>query len=372
MVRTGPSAWLSPIYPYLLAGLFKLFGTYSYESNICIHTIDCAFTALTCLPIWAIGKKAFGKRTGVAAAWLWVILPTSLFYPIVWVWDTSLSALWMALLVLATFELRGRDRMPAWVGYGALWGIGALINPSLLPVLPPLALWAIWPLRRQLLRSARLATASAAIFVVCLAPWTIRNYMAFHTFVPLRSNFGLELWLGNNPDVPDTWTPQLHPNDDPVEAKKYAAMTELPYMQEKQREALAFMRSHPRDTMRFFFRRFADTWIGVWDSPTDIWGHLPTYYKFILVSNILFSLLSLLGVLLAYRKHSEWGIPFASIVLIFPMVFYITHPSQRYRFPMDPILTVLTIYTLGCLLSWVGELLSAGKLQPQASATSIG
>lgn len=373
MIRTGPSAWLSPIYPYLLAGIFKLFGTYSYTSNVTIHTIDCAFASLTCWPIFSIGNRVFGKATGAAAAWMWVVLPTAIFFPIVWVWDTSLTGLWMALLVAVTLKMRGSDRMPEWAGYGLLWGIGAMINPSVLAVLLPLALWAIWPLREQLLRSAQLATVSATIFFVCLAPWTIRNYVVFHKLVPLRSNFGLELWLGNNPDVPDTWTPQYHPNDDLAEAKKYAAMTELPYMAEKQHEALEFMRTHPTDTMRFFFHRFANTWMGIWDPPSDIWNHLSLYYKMILVSNLAFSLLALFGVLLAQRKKPEWALPFAMILLLFPVMFYITHPAQRYRYPMDPILTVLCVYALGCLFSWVGDRLFAHRLQPQASSlSSIG
>ena len=40
--------------------------------------------------------------------------------------------------------------MSWWIGYGALWSAGAMINPSLIAVLPPLALWAIWPLRDRL------------------------------------------------------------------------------------------------------------------------------------------------------------------------------------------------------------------------------
>jgi len=31
-IETGPSAWLTPVFPYLLAGIFKLFGVYSYKT----------------------------------------------------------------------------------------------------------------------------------------------------------------------------------------------------------------------------------------------------------------------------------------------------------------------------------------------------
>ena len=61
----------------------------------------------------------------------------------------------------------------------------------------------------------------------------------------------MELWLGNNPGVPDTWTPYLHPNDESDKGQQYARMTEIPYMEEKQREALRFMREHPADVAAF-------------------------------------------------------------------------------------------------------------------------
>src|SRR3990172_2408941 len=194
MVETGATAWFAPIYPYLLAAIFKIFGVYSYSSNLVIHTFNVACAAFICWPIAAIGSRAFGKKTGTAAAWAWVFLPTAVFYPVVWVWDTTLAGLWLALLVAATLKLHGSDRMSGWIGYGALWAAGAMINPSLLSVLPVLALWAMWPLRKQRGQAARLTLAATVIFVAGIAPWTIRNYAVFHQFIPLRSNFGLELW----------------------------------------------------------------------------------------------------------------------------------------------------------------------------------
>lgn len=350
MFQTGPTAWLSPIFPYLVAGVFKVFGTYTYMSDFVLHFIDLSFSAFTVWPIYAIGNRAFGKTTGRAAAWAWVFCPTAIYFPVMWVWDTALAGLWMAMLFAATLALRGSDRL-WWIGYGALWAVGALINPSILTVLPFLALWAIWPLRHDLARSARLAAAASLIFAVCIAPWTIRNYVVFHKFVPLRSNFGLELFLGNNSEVPDTWSPGLHPNENPVEGAKFARMTEIPYMEEKQREAFAFMRTHPLDSAHYAFRRFSENWMGIWDSPFDLWSHMPLGGKLIIVWASAFSLLSFLGVLFAYRAGKEESLPFALMMLIFPLLFYITHPSLRYRFPLDPIMQVLTVYTFVYLLS---------------------
>jgi 4-amino-4-deoxy-L-arabinose transferase-like glycosyltransferase len=345
-VQTGATAWFTPIYPYLLAGIFKLFGVYSYTSNILIRILDNVFSACTCWPIYAIGAKAFGNRVGKAAAWAWVLFPMSLFFSTVWVWDTALSAFMLALVVAATFNMRGSDRLSSWIGYGALWALGAMVNPGLISILPPLALWAVWPLRRQFATAGRLVVVSSLIFAAGVMPWTIRNYMVFHKFIPFRSNFALELWLGNNPGVPDSWSPWLHPDDDLFEANKYARMTEIPYMEEKQQEAWQFIRTHPLDTLNFTLHRFSNNWLGLDQSPSEIWNHVSLQVKVIVVGNCLFPVLSLLGAMFAYREENEASLPLTLVLLFFPLVFYITHASTRYRHPMDPVMLVLAVYGL--------------------------
>jgi len=365
-ISTGPSAWLAPIYPYLLSGIFKLTGIFTYKSLLTIRILDIAFSALTCWPIRSAATIAFGKRVGTASAWFWAVLPDAIFYPVFWVWDTALTGLCMTTLFAATLKIRGSSRMSLWIGYGALWAFSAMVNPCVLSVLPFLGLWAIWPLRNQLTGALRLGLAASMIFMAGIAPWTIRNYVVFHKFIPFRSNFGLELWLSNSPEVPDTFAGFLHPTEDPKEAAKFAHMTEIPYMEVKQSEALAFMRTHPRDTMRFFFRRFADNWLGIWDAPRDLWRVMPPSMKLTVIWNCLFSLLSFAGALFAYRARSEAALPFASVMLMFPVVFYVTHTSGRYRYPMDPIMGILTVFAIAYPLAQLSKRHFA-KLYPATS-----
>jgi 4-amino-4-deoxy-L-arabinose transferase-like glycosyltransferase len=370
MVQTGPTAWFTPVYPYLLAAVFKILGVYSYSSNIVIRCINNAFSAFTCWPIYAIGAKVFGRKYGAAAAWIWVVFPMSLFFSTVWVWDTALSTLMLTIIIAATLGMRGSESLRSWLGYGALWAAGAMVNASVLSVLPPLALWAIWPLRRQMMPAGKLLAASSLIFIVGITPWTIRNYVVFHKFIPFRSNFALELWLGNNPAVPDSWSPWLHPNDDPSEAAEYARMTEIPFMQEKQHEAVLFMRTHPVETMGFIFRRFSDNWIAMWDPPADIWSRVDLTTKLGIVGNCVFPLLSLLGVLLAYRQRNEIAVPFGAVMLFFPLIFYITHTSSRYRHPMDPLMLVLAVYALAYPVIYCRKRLSGLEMRIPASHTT--
>jgi 4-amino-4-deoxy-L-arabinose transferase-like glycosyltransferase len=364
---TGPTAWFTPIYPYLVAGIFKVWGIYSDLSHIIISMLNSAFVALTIIPIYSIAKRTFGQGVAVASSWIWAFLPTAMFFPIAWVWDTTLAALFLTLIFWATLAMRENQTLSAWAGYGALWAIGVLINPSILSLLPFLLGWLLWQSHKARVPWVKFAASTLLVFAIALGPWTIRNYGVFGKFIVLRSNFGLELWLGNNPSVPDTWSPWLHPNDNFQEGEKYKRMGEIAYMAEKQKEAITFMRTHPADTLYFTFRRFVNNWLGVTDSPVDSWSHSPYNVKAFVVLNCLFPLFTLLGALFAYREKQREAVPFAMVLLVFPAIFYVTHTSPRYRFPMDPIMVVLAAHGVTSAIS----LLRTRSAREREAATPV-
>ena len=365
-VDTGPTVWFTPIFPYIVAGIFKIWGIFSDLSRIIIMTMNCAFASLTVIPIYGIAERCFRNSVAVGAAWCWVFLPTALMFPITWIWDTAMAALFLALIFWATVAMRDAKSIWSWAGYGALWAIGVLINPSLLSVFPFLFGWAVWESRRDSPRWVKFSAATLLVFTIGLVPWTVRNYLVFGKFIVLRSNFGLELWLGNNPDVADTWNQSLHPNDDRKEAEKYKQMGEIAYMAEKQHEALAFMHTHPVDTLSHTWRRFVENWLAVTDSPADLWNGAPLYVKAFIIQNFLFSLFTMLGALFAYRANRRIAFPFAMVILVFPLVFYVTHSSLRYRFPMDPIMMVLATSGVYCAISLFIERFKAQREVPAA------
>jgi hypothetical protein len=339
--NSGPTAWFTPLYPYLIAGIFKLWGIYSATSHVIIQTLNCAFSALTILPIYGIAKRTFANGVAISASWIWVFLPTALYYPMLWVWDTTLLALVFSLIFWATLAMRGNSSMSSWLGYSGLWAVGVLINPSILSLFPFFVAWLVWELRRAKAAWLKPVTAALLLFAICLVPWTVRNYRVFGKFIVLRSNFGLELWLGNNLQVTDTSAQWQHPSSDSAEAAKYVRMGEIAYMAEKQREAVLYMRSHPAETLNLVFRRFEMNWLAFSDSPVDVWVNGDLNTRFFLTLNCLLSVGCLFGVLVAKRARLPEAAPYAMVLLIFPAVFYLTHASLRYRFPIDPIILIL-------------------------------
>ncbi len=361
---TGATVWFTPIYPYLVAGIFKIWGIYSDASRLVIEALNCAFAALTVIPIYGSARRTFGNGVAVGACWAWTFLPTALIFPVTWIWDTAMAALFLALIFWATLALRDAKTILPWAGYGALWAVGALVNPSMLSLFPFLVGWALWQSRRDSPSWGKFAAATLLVFALGLVPWTVRNYRVFGKIIVLRSNFGLELWLGNNPNVPDTISAWLHPNDNLEEAVKFQRMGEIAYMAEKQQEAFAFMRRHPTDTLHFMYRRFVDNWLAISDSPVDFWGNTPLYIRAFFVLNVLLSVSTLLGAMLAYRHRHPQVFPYAIVPLVFPLVFYLTHSSLRYRFPMDPIMMILASYAVAGMNSL------ARRRSPQIAGSS--
>src|SRR5215475_13248581 len=71
---TGPTAWEPPFYPYVMAGAFLLFGVYSKASAFVLLTLNSAFSALTCIPIFRIGRRVFSEKVAIGSAWAWALL----------------------------------------------------------------------------------------------------------------------------------------------------------------------------------------------------------------------------------------------------------------------------------------------------------
>jgi 4-amino-4-deoxy-L-arabinose transferase-like glycosyltransferase len=364
-VDSGPTAWFTPLYPYFIAGIFKVWGIYSAASHLVIQTLNSTFSALAVLPIYGITKRTFGRGVAIWAAWIWVFLPDAIFYPMFWIWDTTLVALIFLLIFWATPAMREKCEILPWLGYSALWALGVLINPSILSLLPIFIAWLVWEAHKAGVPWVKPVAAAALLFALCLVPWTVRNYRVFGKFIVLRSNFGLELWLGNNPDVADTVGAWQHPTSNAAEAAKFVRMGEMAYMADKQKVAMAYMRTHPLETLNFTFRRFEVFWMVFSDSPWDVWQSGDLSIRSFLVFNTSMTLLCLLGVLTAYREHIREAFLFAAVLLVFPLVFYFTHASMRLRFPIEPMMLILATGAVAHLLS----LLRARDPHPKKAAT---
>jgi len=368
---SGPTAMVTPIYTYVLASIFKVFGGYSFRSSIAIRFFDVLLSSLTCLPLIAIARRLMGRGTAVLAGWIWALLPSSIFYSVVWIWDTSLSTLVLTLALWATYLVAERDDAKSWSGLGFVWGFGALVNSALLPVFPACLVFAAYRAKRRGSSWIRNTVTALLVFFAALAPWILRNQLAFHGQVFLRSNFGLELWLGNNPEVPISCSCWLHPGHDAKELDRYLYLGEVAYMQEKQRLALDFMRTHPSDTLRHIYHRFMETWTGYGDSFADIWATRLLSLRAALVLNYSLTVLAFAGLLLAYRRLGTLALPLLNLMAVFPVVYYVCHMDPRYRQPIEPVIAMLAASALVQAVSLVRSHLGLSRMSSAKNSASL-
>jgi Dolichyl-phosphate-mannose-protein mannosyltransferase len=370
---TGPTAWLAPVYPLIVAATFKIFGTFTAGAFFACAALNILFSSAACVPIYFVGKRIGGLGVAAGAAWLWAVFPTGVMMPFEWIWDTSLSALLAALLLWATLELAESERWLDWGVYGVLWGLALMTNPALGTLLPFLLGWAVIRGRGASGLRWKRGGLVVGLAVLCCLPWTVRNYVAFHRFVPVRSNLPFELWLGNNDIFDEHARGGRHSITRTEEARRYAQLGETGYMAEKWELATSFMKTHPELELRLAGRKFVDFWMGT-EAPvknfreTDSW-----LIRGVLVSSFLTAVGALCGVVVLWsgkkkitqrrgvrragaeaeknkegteQTESSPVFPLAVFPVVFPCLYYLTHADLRYRHPIDPVVLLLTVIFL--------------------------
>jgi MFS family permease len=351
---SGPTAWLAPVYPLVLAGIFKIFGIYTLRSFLVALFLNILFSAGTCAPIFYAGKRIAGLGVGSGAAWLWALFPNAIMIPFEWIWDTCLSAFVVAVLLWASLALPESRGLRHWSLYGFLWGIALLTNPSVALLFPVFILWVAFRTRHFESKPGWLAGPALAVVIalLCCVPWTVRNYVQFHKLIPLRSNFAFELYVGNNENYDDQYRYRPGPVTQDREILRYLRMGETPFMEEELKKALAFIGSHPRTELWLISQRFVDFWTGTATPITTFHQADSTWLRLILLCNDAVPLCALAGIMVLIARRNPYVIPVSAVPLIFPLTYYVTHTSLRYRHPIDPVVLLLAAICVQGAWGW--------------------
>ena len=341
------TAWLAPAYPFLWAVCIKLSHLNPDIQILLAQILNCLFSAATCWPVYSIGKTLFGAEAGLASAWLWAGLPQAILIPVIWAWDQSLAALALALIVVATLGLRESSKPLAWTGYGLLWAFAALVNPALCSVLPFLLAWLVLQRRRRQgpdRAALGLYARAILVFLLALLPWTIRNYYTAGGWIFVKSNFGVELWLGNHDP---SLTRDLHPMNSFPERMRLIFNGEAEYSREDQGMAIAFIKAHPDLFLKYTWGRFRGTWLPANNLEMNGRTEGPYLGTPAVWYCAAFSIVSLAGLVLALRDRRAGAVPLAVCLIVFPLPYYITHSDLRYRHPIDPLMAIFVVYAIG-------------------------
>lgn len=347
---SGPTAWLAPAYPALLALIFLTLGTYSTGSAVAILVINCIFGALTCAAVYLLAREVFDRATATVSAIVFALYPPSIWHSINSIWDTSLLALLVVLLIYGLYRMPEDSRRITLIAYGIALGLAVWVNPVVLSILPVIW-WRLWARSRGPLSQRLEAVVLVTLVLVGVAtPWLIRNHRLFGRPY-LRSNLGVELMLGNSDaawedylasSMSSTWA-RRHPSVVAEELERFVSIGEGAYVRGAMGEALVFMAEHPGKFAWLTANRVHHFWLSDLEARSEWQGNLTISISLSWMkkaSHLIPILFIILGLAVAVKKGRDIG-PLIGTLVLFPAVYYVTNITERYRFPIESFLVIL-------------------------------
>ncbi len=180
-----------PLYPYFIGTAYALFGSLG-----AVKLCQVAVAVLLVPALGLLGAACFGRTTGLVAAGVAAFYPELIWFSAhFWSETLFLVVLWWAFERLVAADSSGRDA-PV-LAAGLLWGLAILTRETPLYFTPVAAAWLAFRPARP--RGARRGCLFVLAAVLTVAPWTVRNWVVYHAFVPVSTAGALNLWQGNAP-----------------------------------------------------------------------------------------------------------------------------------------------------------------------------
>jgi len=386
---------LPPLYSYVLAGLYAIFG----RSYIAVGVLHILFDLIAIgllydicrrlLPHQLTDDSTWGEWVGALSGLFFALYPYLIFQNLTLI-DTPLWILLLHLFVWLMILLRDREQLDrnTWliaIAGGVVLGVSALARALLPPLAVLVALWFLFrlSLKQTIIRLLPVALVS----LIVLIPWMIRGYQIHGGFVAVALNSGENVYQGNNPqtvpffragyDVQWSSPPENMPDTDDRYIINNALMQEgLRYLRENPDKIPELIwvklwiywnpQVTPLKNLREGERlRLSDSGeVLVLTDEGSQEGVTPSNAEY--EDNSLFNvvgrtvhvlyfgglwMLSIVGVWLSRKYWREvsllWFVQISQTV-----IYLIFHPSTRYRAPTDPLLFVFSAYVIVWGMAW--------------------
>lgn len=335
--QVGPSTWVSPVYPYYCAAIFKIFGVFSRPSFLMIVIGQCLMSAFTVIFLIRIGEMTLGHRVAMVAAMLWSVVPWFSKWPVTFVWDPTATCLFFTWLFWYALTLDGAATTRRWIRFGVLSGVALLTNPALATLMAVSVAWLVWRKWHRLQRAAIAVVMCAMV----ISPWIVRNRIVFGEWVFLRSNFPFEFSMANFPGSIGLDYSGRHPTSNPAEFAEYQRVGELQYVRERAQTGKDFVRNHTRDFLLLTLRRIPMFWDG-----TQMRYNIPIARLWLPWTFLPFSVAFLLALPYACdRRVRGWAL-FLMATMVYPLPYYITFSQVRYRLAIEPLMLLVVCWAV--------------------------
>lgn len=346
--------FLRPLYPYLLAILYSIFG----QHVLPVQLFQTLLATASCFFLFDTTRRMFGARPALFAAFgfaltgILVLYTGTLLYVEITIF-LSLLSLWLVLVA--------GSRLWLWILTGVSFGLLVICRPEMLAVLPFLLLW-LW--RRHLAslfsplasRRGPVLLAGMAFAVIAIVP--VRNYIVARDPVLFTAHSGINFYYGNNPAADGTWQPtrelekgvgfsheRLKQISRTIEGKEVNPSQASAYWTN---QGLKFITSRPLAYLRLEARKLL-FFLSNYEVPNDYYpetaraASIPLKLAFVNFGLVL--ALGLAGMFFAWPRRGQAAPAylFVAAYLLSALVFYVL---SRLRAPVFPFLLMFAGYGL--------------------------
>jgi 4-amino-4-deoxy-L-arabinose transferase-like glycosyltransferase len=379
----GPTAYFPPAFPYLLAAVDLIDGHTGprggavHPARLSQAVVGTAVVALVGL----VGLEAFGELVGLIALGLAAVYPVLIELSATVVAENLMTLLVLAA-VWAALRMRRSDRPYRWIALaGVLSGLATLSHVNSILLIVPLAV-AAWGTAQPALRNRLGAVAVlVATVVLTLVPWTVRNAIELHRFVPVADETGITL-IGTynaasaaNHAIPYRWRVFYRVPGEPRSIDHPTGLSEAELSSRLQSQALRYISKHPAAPLAVLYhnsRRLLELEGSyAWKtSASSIDVPLATA-RIGVVSFWLLCLVAFAGLFTRALRRSPWWLWLVP-VLLWLSAALINGETPRFREPIDPFLILLASCALAAAVRAAGPRLAAPGWRQRRSAVAAG
>ncbi len=353
-----PTAVMAPAYPFWLAGLFSVFGIFSRASAWVALGVQSLLGALSCWALWRLGAALANPPAGLLAAFLLALYPPALYYSMVQIGPTMLTAFLLLVVLWLLWTLRGWPSLRRTTLCGVLVGLCLLVKPAIVTAVIGALAWGLLSTRRRRLWQVGLALLVLVVAAATVFPWTLRNRLALGHWTPIKTVAGLNLFFGNHPlatgvlqDTEAVFTPtsdglRIAPHPDAARHQLREKLLDMPYetfagldevTQDRhlRQQALTFIRAQPLRFLRLVALRCFYFWWPVHPYRATAYDNM----RLVVYGSL--AICAVFGLVWWPADNTSRLFLFFAIAC-YPIPYMLTHVSYfRYRLPIEPLIILL-------------------------------
>lgn len=342
---TEPTVYIMPGLTTILSWFVTLFG--KINALVAFRVFQVLIQCCSLYLIFLIGRKLFNSKVAVIACGINALYIVEIYVPSLILMETIFKFLLLLLLYLSMYAIE-RKSTKLYIVAGIIWSMACLFRPTIAAY--PAIILLIWIISKEYKLKDMVKYASIVLMVFCIimAPWWIRNYKLFNTFIPFTASSGNPFLQGTfvHYDQSGGLGVPYEKGSNSIESNKNEIKAGIERLKiYGKQEPLKFIYWYTVGKTWYFWRA-AFYWNGI------------IGFLIALVEHIFIIISAIFGFRLCKKKF-KWSIDIVMVlgtIILFNLVYLPYFTFERYSYPLMSLLTIFSAYAINNLIYKRGDI----------------